>query len=368
MGNASETETPVVGRPGLAAILVTLVVAGLFLAMIRQFLVTLIMAAIFAALTYPLYRWFRRKLGGRKSLPAGATLLTLVLLVLTPTIAILVSVVGQAQTIATRAIPGVKKVLADPAAAAERIPDWVPFREDVIDAVATLADKAGKISAELAGLAAKAISGVTTSATGLIVAALILLYAMFFFYRDGRDWLRTAERNLSTVFGGVEKQVIERAYVVSRATLRGAILIGIIQGALGGVGLAVAGVPSALFWGAVMAVASLIPIVGTALVWIPAVIYLLATGETLAAGGLALWCVVVVANIDSVLRPILVGPDAELPDLLVLISTFGGLAMFGVSGLILGPVVAAIALTMAQAMFEGTDRSGEPQTDAVQNE
>lgn len=341
-------------RPGTAAILATLAVSLLFLGMIRQFLVTLTMAAIFAALTYPMYRWFLKRLGDRKSLSSGITLLSLVLVVLIPAAFILISVVGQAQTIAKRAIPGVKKLLADPTAAAAHIPDWVPFREEAVDVVSTLADKAGKISAELAGFAAKAVSSITSSATGMLIAGLILLYAMFFFYRNGREWLDTAKRSLAVVFSGVEKQVIERAFVVSRATLRGAILVGIIQGTLGGIGLWVAGVPGALFWGSVMAVASLIPIVGTALIWLPAVVYLLATGETLAAGLLALWCVVVVSNIDSVLRPMLVGPDAGLPDLVVLISTFGGLAMFGISGLILGPVLAAVAFTMAQAMFEGS--------------
>lgn len=353
MTNETPRKTAGPVRPGLAAILVTLAVSLLFLGMIRQFLITLIMAAIFAALTYPLYRWFLHRLGQRKSLASGLTLLSLVLVILTPTVAILISVVNQAQTTARRAIPGVKKILADPTAAANHIPDWLPFRAEAVEALSTLAEKAGKISAELAGFAAKAITSITSSATSVVLAALILLYAMFFFYRNGQEWLGIAKRSMAVVFGGVEKQVVERAFVVSRATLRGAIFIGIIQGTLGGLGLAVAGVPSALFWGSVMAVASLIPIVGTALIWIPAVVYLLVTNETVAAGLLALWCVVVVSNIDSVLRPVLVGPDAGLPDLLVLISTFGGLAMFGVSGLILGPVLAAVALTMMQAMFEG---------------
>ena len=101
-----------------------------------------------------------------------------------------------------------------------------------------------------------------------------------------------------------------------------------------------------------MAVASMLPVVGTSLVWIPAVLYLLATGETTSAIGLALWSAIIVSNVDNVLRPILVGGDTEMPDLLVLIATFGGLSMFGGTGLILGPVVAAVFMTLLEITYE----------------
>ena len=101
-----------------------------------------------------------------------------------------------------------------------------------------------------------------------------------------------------------------------------------------------------------MVIASMLPVVGTSLVWIPGVIFLLATGETTAAIGLALWSAIIVSNIDNVLRPILVGGDTEMPDLLVLISTFGGLGMFGGAGLIVGPVLAAVTMTLVDISHE----------------
>jgi len=133
---------------------------------------------------------------------------------------------------------------------------------------------------------------------------------------------------------------------VSRATIKGTLIIGIIQGTLGGIGFAVAGIGSAVFWGALMAILSVLPGIGSALVWVPGVIYLLLTGNVVAGVLLAAWCAGVVGTIDNVLRPILVGRDTEMPDLLILLSTLGGLSLFGASGLVLGPVLAALFMTV----------------------
>jgi predicted PurR-regulated permease PerM len=132
---------------------------------------------------------------------------------------------------------------------------------------------------------------------------------------------------------------------VSKATIKGTLVIGIVQGALGGLGLAVAGIPGYAFWGTVMIVLSIIPGIGTALVWIPAVIYLAINGETVAATGLAVWSAAIVGTVDNVLRPRLVGKDTKMPDLLILVSTLGGLGLFGALGLVVGPVIAALFLT-----------------------
>ncbi len=101
-----------------------------------------------------------------------------------------------------------------------------------------------------------------------------------------------------------------------------------------------------------MAIASVIPSVGTALVWVPAVIYLLLTGQIVPAIALFLWCALVVGGVDNVLRPILVGSDTEMPDLLILISTFGGLTLFGMAGLVIGPVIASLFVTMWEVSYE----------------
>ena len=133
---------------------------------------------------------------------------------------------------------------------------------------------------------------------------------------------------------------------VSRATVKGTLIIALIQGTLGGIGFAVAGIEAPVFWGAVMAVLSMLPGIGATLVWAPVVAYLLIAGQTLAGLGLLAWCAGVVGSIDNFLRPVLVGRDTEMPDLLILLSTLGGIGLFGFSGLVLGPILAALFVTV----------------------
>ncbi len=133
---------------------------------------------------------------------------------------------------------------------------------------------------------------------------------------------------------------------MTRATLKGTLVIGVIQGTLAGLAFAVVGIEGALFWGTIMAVLSIIPAVGAAVVWIPAVIYLLSSGQVFAGLGLLLWCGIVVGSSDNILRPILVGKDTKMPDLLVLLSTLGGIGVYGALGVIIGPIIAALFLTV----------------------
>jgi predicted PurR-regulated permease PerM len=143
-----------------------------------------------------------------------------------------------------------------------------------------------------------------------------------------------------------ETRMVDRFMSVSRATIKGTIIIGAIQGALGGVAFAVVGINGAAVWGTVMALLSAIPGLGHALVWVPAVIYLAATGQWGAFIGLFIWCAGVVGSVDNFLRPWLVGKDTQLPDLIILVSTLGGLLLFGPLGFILGPIVAALFVTV----------------------
>jgi predicted PurR-regulated permease PerM len=140
--------------------------------------------------------------------------------------------------------------------------------------------------------------------------------------------------------------MLDKFTSVTRATLKGTMLIGVIQGTLAGVAFWVVGIEGAIFWTTVMIVLSIIPAVGAALVWVPAAILLLAQGAVWRAVGLALFCGLVVGSVDNVLRPRLVGRDTKMHDLLILFSTLGGLVLFGVSGFIVGPILAALFVTV----------------------
>jgi predicted PurR-regulated permease PerM len=171
-----------------------------------------------------------------------------------------------------------------------------------------------------------------------------MLYATFTFLIHGQAMLDRAlrftpltERDRSRLLGTFAS--------VGRATLKGTVIIGIVQGGLAGLAFGVAGIEGAVFWGAVMCVLSIVPGVGTALVWVPAVIFLALDGQVGTAIGIALWCGLVVGTVDNVLRPLLVGKDTEMPDLLVMLTTLGGLALFGAAGLVLGPIIGALCMT-----------------------
>ena len=140
--------------------------------------------------------------------------------------------------------------------------------------------------------------------------------------------------------------MLDKFTSVTRATLKGTAVIGILQGALAGIAFWVVGIPSAVFWGTIIAVLSIIPGIGTALVWGPAVIILAAGGNFLKAGGLGLYCALVVGSIDNLLRPILVGKDTQMHELMIFFGTLGGIIMFGVMGMIIGPIVAALFITI----------------------
>jgi predicted PurR-regulated permease PerM len=173
----------------------------------------------------------------------------------------------------------------------------------------------------------------------------VMLYAMFFFLIHGPALL-DATLHFLPLTNEDEARLLGTFASVGRATLKGTLIIGIIQGGLAGLGFWVVGIPGFVFWSAIMAVLSILPGIGAALIWIPAVVYLIIEGQAGHAVGLGLWCAIVVGTIDNLLRPLLIGKDTEMPDLLVMLSTLGGLALFGAPGILVGPIIGALYITV----------------------
>ena len=217
------------------------------------------------------------------------------------------------------------------------VADFVPSQEQIVTNVGVAAKAAG-------GFLVSSASSLTASTAGFFLHFFVMIYSMFFFLKDGGSILQQIFYYMP-LRDEDEDRMLERFVSVTRATIKGTLLIGLIQGTLGGLAFYVAGIDGAAFWGTVMVVLSVIPGIGTALVWVPTVIYLYAIGQPVAATLLALWCAGVVGTIDNVLRPTLVGKDAEMPDLLILIGTLGGLFLFGPIGFIVGPIVCGLFLT-----------------------
>jgi predicted PurR-regulated permease PerM len=335
------------GKFRTAFVLILVVfIAALFLAVTWPFLQTLLVGAMLAGMLHPLYRWFVRLLRGRESLASIATILILMLIIFGPLSALLGLVVGQALTVSERAIPWIQESFG--AATAFDVHQWLvdhfPLVADFIPSQGEILNSLGTAAKAAGGYLVSSASRFTAGTAGFLLHFFVMIYSMFFFLRDGKSILQRIFYYMPLSHED-EARMLERFVSVTRATIKGTLLIGLIQGSLAGIAFYFAGIDGAAFWGTLMVILSVVPGIGTALIWVPTVIYLFAIGKPLAAALLCIWCAGVVGTVDNVLRPTLVGKDAEMPDLLILIGTLGGLFLFGPIGFIIGPVVCGLFLT-----------------------
>jgi len=314
-------------------VLLFVLISAVFMRLIWGLLMAVVVAAISAGLTYPLYT-------------RPATLIVVLLLFVAPLALFSEVVATEAVQISRSVRPEVTELLhkfEEPGTPLDWIPFWdrlEPYREQITK-------KMGEIAGAVSTFLVNSLSAAAQGTLHFLFDLFIMLYSMFFFLMHGREILDQVMR-LFPLEEADKELLLDKFVSVSRATLKGTLVIGIVQGGLAGLALAAVGIKGAVFWGTVMAVLSIIPGIGTALVWVPAVIYLFSVGHTLPAIGLLVWCAIVVGTVDNFLRPLLVGKDTEMPDLVVLLSTFGGLALFGAVGIVIGPVIAALFLAMWQ--------------------
>jgi predicted PurR-regulated permease PerM len=186
------------------------------------------------------------------------------------------------------------------------------------------------------------------------VSFFIMLYLLFFFLRDGMD-LANRIKDAIPLSAGHKRYLFSKFITVIRATVKGNIVVAAAQGALGGFIFWALGIQGALVWAVVMSFLSLLPAVGAAIIWLPVAIYFLATGAILKGVILTVFGVVVIGLVDNVLRPILVGKDTKMPDYVVLISTLGGMALFGLNGFVIGPVIAALFIAVWDLFAEAPE-------------
>ncbi len=325
-------------------LLLLLFISAVFLAMIRQFLMTILLAAIVAGLSRPFYRRLERWFGGRRSLAAGATLLVIVFLVLIPLTGLLGAVTAEAIKVSQAVRPWIQEKLSKPDAFTDMLKS-LPFYDLVLPYRDTLFLKAGEMVGRLSSYLINSLSSVTVLTAQFLFMTLILLYTLFFFLVDGERLLKGFMCYLPLKQAD-EERMLDKFTSVTRATLKGVAVIGILQGSLAGAAFAVVGIPSAVFWGSVMSVMSMVPGIGTAIVWVPAAIILAGSGSYGKAVGLTLFCALVVGGLDNLLRPRLVGKDTRMHELLIFFGTLGGIMMFGLAGIIIGPIVAALVVTV----------------------
>ena len=332
-------------RSGLAVLVVlTLGVSAAFLTMIKPFLMALLLAAIAASMLQGRFEALTRLMRGRRPLAAVVTIILVILVVVIPLVALIGVVTAQALRVAETVTPWAQKMIAQP----DLLTRWIegqtawervlPYEDQILQRMADLVSW-------LSGWAVENLSSATAGTLSFLFLLFIGLYALYYFLMHGPALLDRVLWYLPLVDED-ERRLVEKFRLVTRAPLLGTLVVGGIQGRLAGIALAIAGVPSALFWTVLMVVFSAIPGIGTALVWVPACLWLAAEGARADAIWVAVFCATVVGSIDNVLRPRLVGRDTAMPDLLILLSTLGGIGMFGAVGLIIGPVLAAVCLTL----------------------
>ncbi len=325
-------------------LLLLIVISAVFLAMIRHFLLALLLAGIFAALTSPLFRQFEKWFGGRRQLASLSTVMVIVIVLILPLGGLLGVMTAQAIKVGQSVTPWVQANITAPGAFSDLL-DSIPFYDQIAPYRETIIRKAGETVGIVSKFFINSLSSATLGTVNFFFMIFIFLYAMFFFLTDGNRLLDKILYYLP-LEDTDERRMLDKFTSVTRATIKGTVVIGIIQGGLAGLAFAVAGISSAVFWGTLMAVLSIIPGIGTALVWVPAAGVLAAGGHWASAIGLAAFCAVVVGSIDNFLRPRLVGKDTEMHDLMILFATLGGISFFGILGVIIGPILAALFVTI----------------------
>jgi predicted PurR-regulated permease PerM len=303
-----------------------------------------ILWAIAAAVIFaPLNRKLQRKMGGRPNLAAAATVLIVIAMVILPLALITASLLQEASTLYGKVQSGEYNVAAYIQRVFDALPAWATglLNRFNLTSLSAVRDSlgAGLVKGGQA-LAPQALS-IGMNTFDFMIGLGIMLYLLFFLLRDGKA-LAARVREVVPLRSDQKAALFGRFADVVRATVKGGILVAIAQGALGGLAFWFLGIHAALLWAALMAFLSLLPAIGAGLVWVPVAIYLLATGSVWQGIGLILYGVLVIGLVDNLLRPFLIGKDTKLPDYIVLISTLGGIEVFGLNGFVIGPLIAAI--------------------------
>lgn len=341
-GDTTPDFNPRLGR-GFFLVLLGLITFGFF-GMLSEFLPVMFWAAVLAIVFEGTHRKLLSRSPGRKNRAALLTVLLVLGLVVIPVTAVSMALVEETvmiyEKIHTREFHPERLV----AALGERLPALEHRIAAFGVSVQQQTDALGKLVGHLVEASGKAALKTTESVGRLFVEFTLMLYLLFFFVRDGKAITHGIKRCLP-IGDEIEDRLFARFAAVSRATLKGAVLVAVAQGAVGGIAFAILGVPGAVLWGMVMIVLSLLPSVGAGLVWAPAAVIFLIHGQYGKGIALLVIGVCIISMIDNFLRPRLMRGSTGMPDYLILISTLGGITAFGLSGLVIGPVVASLFLT-----------------------
>jgi predicted PurR-regulated permease PerM len=344
-----------------ASFLIILAVVSLLMAVIVwPFAQPLLWAGLAAIMFQPLYRNVLRRLRGRRNPAAGLSLLVIFFVVMVPALWIATMVAQQAIVLVTT----LQQQPLDLATLFDNVYGLLPkVAQNAVDRsgwgdVAMVQARLQELLTESAGMIATQAVSIGSGALSFFLSFGVALYVMFFLLRDGERIGRTVLCAVP-VERSIADRLAERFLGIVRATIKGTGVVALVQGTLGTIAMMIAGVPSSLLFGVIMAIFALVPVIGSGAVWVPAGIWLLITGSTWQGLFLLVTGFFVISSVDNVLRPILVGRDTGIPDWIILISTLGGISLVGFSGIVLGPVAAGLFLASWSILREQRDQDEE---------
>lgn len=320
--------------------------------MIQPFLGVIAWATVLVIVFYPVHKRLLKRIR-RPSLAALVSCALVILIILVPVALITLAVVNELSGALHSLQAGVNYVLDPNSRLSGPILTFINRYVDLsqLRSEEFLLERLKGVSGQIAGQTLGFLGGLAS----FIVQMFFVIFTMYYFFKDGENISRTIRDSLPLEREQADS-IISRTREVIDASVYGVISIAIIQGTLGGLAFWVLGLPSAIIWGVVMTFLSMVPMLGAFLVWVPGAIYLALTGHWVKALLLALWGTLVIGMVDNFLRPKLVGSRTRLHPLLIFFSVLGGLSVFGVLGVVLGPVVVAITLALVD-VYRAAGRS-----------
>lgn len=317
-----------------------------FFWLLLPFFTALFWGTVLAVLFMPLNNFMLKMLRGRRNIAAFLTLCVALLCVILPLVFITGALVKEVITLYERINSGQLNFSLYFNQILNALPPIV--QENVLRLTGTDDGSQSKLASaavQISQFVASHAVSVGQNTLQFVVSAGIMMYLLFFLLRDGY-WLSQRIRRAVPLSDQHKQNLARNFTTVVRATVKGNIAVAAVQGFLGGLSFWFLGIQGALLWGVVMAFLSLLPAVGASLIWGPVAIYFLVTGATWQGVFLLLFGVLVIGLMDNILRPLLVGKDLRMPDYLVLISTLGGLTLFGLNGFVMGPLIAALFIAV----------------------
>jgi predicted PurR-regulated permease PerM len=333
-----------------------LVLAALFLYVVSSLLLGVVGGFILWAMSRGMFERFQKWTRGRNNLAALLSVITLLLVVIAPVITVLSLMVNDAVNLTTRGIdffsdlrPRIESIVSEFSSSPN--PSMFGYELNVDVIVEKLQEFSGTAAGYLVTVMQKTAGGVASA----FLQVFVMLYTLFFLYLDGEKFIDWIKKLLPLEDAETDK-LFHRFFVTSISSLKALGVIGVAQGVLGGLAMWVCGIPSPFFWTVLLIFSTVIPVFGAQIVMIPAAIMLVIFGKVGFGIGLFFWSAIVVANVDNLLRPYLVGRAVQLHELVVFLTTLGGIAVFGFWGFLIGPVIGALLSVVTEFYIETQSR------------